>query len=49
MPHGSFIHKDSQVYLIPVDEVGATRARLRLTTPKNKNQYGYRIASDYEL
>ncbi|HVB72156.1 MAG TPA: group I intron-associated PD-(D/E)XK endonuclease [Ktedonobacteraceae bacterium] len=39
----------NKVYLIPVDEVGTTRANLRLTTPKNKNQYGYRMASDYEL
>jgi PD-(D/E)XK nuclease superfamily protein len=39
----------NKVYLIPVDEVGATRAHLRLAPPKNKNQYGYRMASDYEL
>ncbi len=39
----------NKVYLIPVDEVGATRAHLRLTPPKNKNQYGCRMASDYEL
>ena len=38
-----------KVYLVPVDEVGLTRAHLRLTPPKNKNQYGYRMASDYEL
>ncbi len=38
-----------KVYLVPVDEVGKTRAHLRLTPPKNKNQYGYRIASKYEL
>jgi len=40
---------DSKVYLIPVGEVGATRAHLRLIPPKNKNQYGYRMASNYEL
>ena len=39
----------NKVYLIPVDEVGATRAHLRLIPPKNKNQYGYRMASNYEL
>jgi len=39
----------NKIYLVPVDEVGATRAHLRLTPPKNKNQYGYRMASDYEL
>ena len=39
----------NKVYLVPVDEVGATRANLRLTKPKNKNQYGYRMASNYEL
>lgn len=38
-----------KVYLVPVNEVGATRAHLRLIPPKNKNQYGYRMASDYEL
>ncbi len=39
----------NKIYLVPVDEVGATRAHLRLTPPKNKNQYGYRMASEYEL
>ena len=38
-----------KVYLVPVNEVGATRAHLRLILPKNKNQYGYRMAQDYEL
>lgn len=41
--------KINKAYLIPVSEVGITRAHLRLTLPKNKNQYGYRMASDYEL
>jgi len=45
-PTGAELDK---VLLVPVDEVGATRANLRLTQPKNKNQYGYRMASDYEL
>ena len=39
----------NKVYLIPVDEVGTSRANLRLVPPKNKNQHGYRMASDYEL
>jgi hypothetical protein len=39
----------NKVYLIPVDLVGTTTANLRLIPPKNKNQYGYRMASDYEL
>lgn len=39
----------NKVYLIAVDEVGIEGASLRLTPPKNNNQYGYRMASDYEL
>lgn len=39
----------NKVYLVPVDEVGDTRAHLRLTLPKNRNQHGYRMAKDYEL
>jgi len=38
-----------QVYLVPVDHVGLTFARLRLTPPKNNNQWGYKMAKDYEL
>ncbi|MBV9615726.1 MAG: hypothetical protein JO031_09740 [Ktedonobacteraceae bacterium] len=38
-----------KVYLVPVDKVGTTRAHLRLTPPKTRNQFGYRMASDYEL
>jgi len=41
--------KLNKTYLVPVDQVGDSRANLRLTTPKNKNQYGYRMARDYEL
>jgi hypothetical protein len=41
--------KLNKVYLIRVDQVGTASAHLRLTIPKNKNQYGYRVASDYEL
>ena len=36
-------------YLLPVNEVGGTRAHLRLTPPKGRNQHGYRMAKDYEL
>jgi hypothetical protein len=39
----------NKIYLVSVDEVVATRAHLRLTPPKNKNQYGHRMASEYEL
>lgn len=39
----------NKVYLVPTDEVGTTRANLRLLPPKKKNQYGYRMATDYEL
>lgn len=38
-----------RVYLVPVSDVGITRAHLRLTPPKNGNQQEYRMASDYEL
>lgn len=41
--------KLNKVYLVPIDEVSTTRANLRLTPPKNKNQHGYRMAKDYEL
>jgi len=44
-----YCDKLNKVYLISVDEVGDTRAHLRLTPPKNRNQHGYRMASDYEL
>ncbi|GHO77109.1 hypothetical protein KSD_48800 [Ktedonobacter sp. SOSP1-85] len=39
----------NKVYLVPIDEVSTTRANLRLTPPRNKNQHGYRMAKDYEL
>ena len=38
-----------KTYLVPVNEVGTTGASLHLTPPKNKNQYGYRMAAGYEL
>jgi hypothetical protein len=39
----------NKAYLVPIDELGATRAHLRLVPPKNRNQHGFRLASDYEL
>lgn len=44
-----YSEKLSKIYLVPVDHVGEVKAHLRLTPPKNRNQYGYRMASDYEL
>ena len=44
-----YSEKLDKIYLIPVDQVGEVKAHLRLTPPKNRNQYGYRMASDYEL
>jgi hypothetical protein len=38
-----------KVYLVPVDEVGATRAHLRLEPSKNKQEKHVRWAKDYEL
>jgi PD-(D/E)XK endonuclease len=38
-----------KVYLIPVDHVGTTQAALRLTQPKNNNQWRHKMAVDYEL
>ena len=43
VPTGSFFHVQTHA------PFHITRAHLRLTPPKNKNQYGYRMASDYEL
>ena len=38
-----------KVYLVPVDEVGTTRAHLRLEPSKNNQEKNVRWASDYEL
>ncbi|MBO0794787.1 MAG: hypothetical protein J2P36_28080 [Ktedonobacteraceae bacterium] len=46
---GVYSSDTEKVYLVPVDHVGTTKAVLRLTLPKNKNQWGYKIAKDYEL
>lgn len=37
------------VYLIPVDHVGSTHARLRLVPTGNRQQKGVRMAADYEI
>jgi len=38
-----------QVYLIPVDQVGKTRAHLRIEPAKNNQEKNVRWAKDYEL
>ncbi|HEY7414068.1 MAG TPA: group I intron-associated PD-(D/E)XK endonuclease [Ktedonobacteraceae bacterium] len=38
-----------QAYLIPVDDVGKTRAHLRIEPPKNNQEKNIRWAKDYEL
>ena len=38
-----------KVYLLPVDEVGITRAHLRLMPTKNNQEKNIRWAKDYEL
>ncbi len=39
----------NKVYLIPVDQVGTTRAHLRLAPAKNNQEKNVRWAKDYEL
>jgi hypothetical protein len=39
----------NKVYLVPVDDVGTTRAHLRLEPSKNKQEKNVRWAKDYEL
>jgi hypothetical protein len=39
----------NKTYLIPVDQVGATRAHLRLMPTKNNQEKNVRWAKDYEL
>lgn len=38
-----------KAYLVPVDQVGNTRANLRLVSAKNNQQKHVRLAQDYEL
>jgi hypothetical protein len=46
---GVYSPDTGKIYLIPVDQVGVSSTVLRLTPPKNKNQWGHRLAVDYEL
>lgn len=39
----------NKIYLLPVDEVGTTRAKLRLVPAKNRQEKNVRWAKDYEL
>jgi PD-(D/E)XK endonuclease len=38
-----------KVYLVPINHVGKTEMKLRLVAPKNSNQWGVKMATDYEL
>lgn len=44
-----YCEKLNKVYLIPVDQVGATRANLRLVSAKNNQEKYVRWAKDYEF
>jgi hypothetical protein len=44
-----YCEKLNKVYLIPVDQVGTTRAHLRLVSAKNNQEKYVRWAKDYEL
>ncbi len=44
-----FCEKLGKIYLIPVDEVGTTRASLRLMPAKNGQEKHVRWAKDYEI
>ena len=39
----------NKVYLVPVDQVGISRANLRIGSPKNNQEKHVRWAKDYEL
>src|SRR6266699_2395720 len=39
----------NKIYLIPVDQVGISRANLRIGSPKNNQEKYVRWAKDYEL
>lgn len=45
----AYCEKLNKIYLVPVDAVGIAGARLRLEPSENEKQYGYHVASDYEL
>jgi len=38
-----------KVYLVPIEHIATTQATLRLVPAKNNNQYGIRMAQDYQL
>jgi PD-(D/E)XK endonuclease len=38
-----------KVYLIPIEHIPTTQATLRLVPANNNNQYGIRMAQDYQL
>ena len=38
-----------KVYLVPIEHAGASNMTLRLKMPKGRNQYGIKMAEDYEL
>ena len=44
-----YCEKLNKIYLLPVDQVGTTRANLRLLPPKNNQKKNVRWAKDYEL
>jgi hypothetical protein len=44
-----YVEELNRLYLIPVDEVGASKATLRLTPARNGQTKGVRWARDYEL
>ena len=44
-----YVESLNKVYFIPVDDVGMTRASLRLTQSKNNQEKNVRWAKDYEL
>lgn len=46
---GVYSPDTGKVYLISVEQVGTSNTVLRLMPPKNTNQWGYRMAADYEL
>ncbi|MDQ6659985.1 MAG: group I intron-associated PD-(D/E)XK endonuclease [Chloroflexota bacterium] len=44
-----YVEQLEKVYLVPVEVVGVTSAKLRLTPTKNKQEKNVRWAKDYEL
>ncbi len=44
-----YVESLRKVYLVPVDEVGASHVTLRLTPSKNNQEKNVRLAKDYEL